>query len=241
MSRIFLTGDIHGSMSISKLSSKLFKEGKNLTKDDYVIILGDFGLLWKDYPDAHEIFWRTWLDNKPWTTLVVDGNHENHQRINNLIQVNKFGTKIKKLSESIFFLNRGEVYTINNKKFFVMGGAYSIDKKNRTPYVSWWYEEIPTVEQFETGLKNLEKNQWDIDYILGHTAPLSIIKEYAKSGIIKYDLSEKYDSVSKYFDSVIKLTNFKRFFFGHFHDEWSYIDNLDREYIMLFNDIIELD
>ena len=46
MSRIFLTGDTHIPIDISKLNSKNFPEGKNLTKDDYVIVLGDFGLLW---------------------------------------------------------------------------------------------------------------------------------------------------------------------------------------------------
>ena len=43
---IYVCGDIHGRQDISKLNSKKFKEGKSLTKDDYVIICGDFGLVW---------------------------------------------------------------------------------------------------------------------------------------------------------------------------------------------------
>ena len=80
--RILCTGDIHGSHSIRKLSSKNFHYNDfdpPLTKDDYLIICGDFGLLW--YPENSELdkqdqYWLNWLDDKPWTTLFVDGNHE---------------------------------------------------------------------------------------------------------------------------------------------------------------------
>ncbi|MDM8195794.1 hypothetical protein QUV98_05625 [Massilimicrobiota timonensis] len=46
MSRIFITGDTHGSYDIQKLARKNFPEGKTLTKDDYMIICGDFGCVW---------------------------------------------------------------------------------------------------------------------------------------------------------------------------------------------------
>ena len=38
---IFVTGDCHGEFY--KLGSKKFKEQKEMTKDDIVIICGDFG------------------------------------------------------------------------------------------------------------------------------------------------------------------------------------------------------
>jgi len=39
---IYVTGDIHGTMSVNKrLNRKNFSEQKFLTKDDYVIIAGD--------------------------------------------------------------------------------------------------------------------------------------------------------------------------------------------------------
>ena len=46
MSRIFITGDTHGSYDMTKLSRRHFQEGKTLTKNDYVIICGDFGCVW---------------------------------------------------------------------------------------------------------------------------------------------------------------------------------------------------
>ena len=43
---IYVTGDIHLNIDIQKLNSKNFSAGKNLTKNDYVIICGDVGLTW---------------------------------------------------------------------------------------------------------------------------------------------------------------------------------------------------
>ncbi|MDD4804164.1 MAG: metallophosphoesterase, partial [Candidatus Pacebacteria bacterium] len=72
MSRVFITGDLHGKGEISKLNSKNFPVGKELTKEDYVIILCDFGLVWNN--DDEDMYWQNWLNSRNWTTLVVDGN-----------------------------------------------------------------------------------------------------------------------------------------------------------------------
>lgn len=36
---------------------------------------------------------------------------------------------------------RGEIYQINGRKIFTMGGVLSIDKEWRTPDKSWWTKE----------------------------------------------------------------------------------------------------
>ena len=85
MSRIFITGDTHGDIDYAKLNTRQFKEQKNLTKDDYVIVLGDFGVLWNSYtkycPDRlskRDLNFINWYENKNFTTLWIDGNHDNH-------------------------------------------------------------------------------------------------------------------------------------------------------------------
>lgn len=42
---IYLTGDTHIPIDIDKLSYKSFPEQKQLTRDNFIIVLGDFGLL----------------------------------------------------------------------------------------------------------------------------------------------------------------------------------------------------
>lgn len=43
---IFITGDTHGEIDIRKFNSRKFPEQKNLSKSDFVIVAGDFGIPW---------------------------------------------------------------------------------------------------------------------------------------------------------------------------------------------------
>ena len=69
--KIYAVGDTHGDIDLYKLNSKFFREGKKLTKDDYVIICGDFGGVWDKGEDDKDV--QNWYNERPWTTLFVDG------------------------------------------------------------------------------------------------------------------------------------------------------------------------
>jgi hypothetical protein len=57
-----------------------------MTKADYVIICGDFDGVWaKDEESKEEKYNLDWLNNKPFTTLFVDGNHENIDWLNSYL------------------------------------------------------------------------------------------------------------------------------------------------------------
>ncbi len=74
---IFFTGDTHASHDIGKLSDERFPEQKSLSRADYVIICGDFGCVWVGTSRDRQR--QDWLEMKPFTTLFVDGNHENYE------------------------------------------------------------------------------------------------------------------------------------------------------------------
>lgn len=111
----YITGDLHGEYDIHKLSSKRFPMGNNLTRDDYLIICGDFGLVWNN--GNSEMYWRDWLNNKPWTTLFVDGNHENFPLLNRYPITKQWGGKVHQIEDNIYHLMRGQVFEINGKTF----------------------------------------------------------------------------------------------------------------------------
>jgi len=235
---IYLTGDIHGSDSIDRLSRNNFPVGNDLSKEDYVIILGDFGLVWSRCPEDEETYWLDWLSSKPWTTLVVPGNHENWDLIYELDEVNMFGSKIRKVNDSVYMFNRGDIYNIDGYSFFTMGGAYSIDKHKRKANISWWEKEQPSYSEYVYGLNNLEKYNWKVDYILGHTCPRVVANEYCNHRVISKHLLHKC-SVMRFFDEVITKVDFSGFYFGHWHDDMEFqIDN--KRYIMMYNDIKKL-
>lgn len=227
--RIFLTGDTHGQFNKQKLSSQRWPIEKILTKEDYLIILGDFGVIWKNVPDKIEKHLIKWYDSKSWTTLFIDGNHENHFRLSKLEEVNMFGDKVGKVSDSIFHLKRGRVYKIGTDKFFTMGGGNSIDKNQRREFYSWWKEEIPSYAEMDLGLENLKKNNNKVDYILTHTAPQSIVENS-----LKFTLKIK-DITQDYLEEVINKIEFKKLYFAHFHINANF-----GKYITLYDEIVEL-
>jgi hypothetical protein len=231
MNRIFVTGDTHGD-PIRRLSSKNFPEGKDLTKDDFVIIVGDFGVLWLNEPDKQEHYVLKWLQEKPWTTLFIDGNHENHKRLANLPVEEKFGGKVGVVRSSIYHLKRGELYLIGGKTFFCFGGACSWDRYHRTLDVSYWEEEVPNYAEMEYGLKQLESVQYKVDYILTHTLPRLLIEML---GFSKEPPNGKGDATTKYLDHIANCATFKKWYFGHMH-----INKNLRKFKCLFEDVDEI-
>ena len=76
---IYITGDTHGDFQ--RFGSKYFPQQKEMSRGDYVVIAGDFGGLWDG--SQKDQYWLDWLNKKPFTTLFVDGNHENFDRLYN--------------------------------------------------------------------------------------------------------------------------------------------------------------
>jgi len=225
MSRIFLTGDTHGD--VKRFSTDSFKDGNELSRDDYVIILGDFGLIWENY--KKDKYWLKWLNEKPWTTLFVDGNHENFDLLLSYPEVDLLGGRAGKIKNGIYHLKRGNVFTINNKTFFVFGGGLSIDKYRRREFTSWWSQEEPNDKEYKLALSNLEKYSYTFDYILTHDTTTEVRENM-------FDYSEKTDyQLVLFFNEVFPRLQFTHHYFGHHHENKTY-----KNHTCLYKKIMEL-
>ena len=123
---IYITGDCH--RNFERFNTRNFPEQKEMTKDDYVLICGDFGGIWnKDTENKEETWLLDWLDCKTFTTLFIDGNHENFDRLYAYPVEEWHGGKIHKIRPSVLHLMRGQVFEIAEKKVFTFGGASSHD------------------------------------------------------------------------------------------------------------------
>lgn len=212
---IYVTGDIHGGFDIHKLSSKeLRSAGLRIKKDDYVIVCGDFGLVWDNKPE--ERYWRKWLDEKPWTTLFVDGNHENFELLNTYPVEEWHGGRIHRISEKIVHLMRGNMFSLEGASFFTFGGAASHDKEWRLPGLSWWPEELPSDEELRQANDVLAQCNNQVDYIISHCAP-SLIQG-------RLNPTYKTDRLTEYFEYVRETVKFKRWYFGHYHEDVDFDD-----------------
>jgi len=234
MSRIFITGDTHGDNSIHKLNTKNFPIQYKLTKEDYVIICGDFGFIWDKKLSHREKYWLDWLYDKPWTTLFVSGNHENIPRLNAMGISNWNGGKIHKINESVFHLMNGQIFNIHAKKFFTMGGANSRDKAWRIEHNKthkskvWWKEEIPSKKELDEGVLNLEQHDWKVDYILTHCAPFAIEQNLFSN--------PKINAITSYLNNISKAVNYTKWYCGHYHLDKMVDDNIR----CIYDDIIEI-
>ena len=82
---IYITGDTHADFS--KFNEDTFLIQNEMTKDDHIIICGDFGGIWTfEEENGREKESLDWLNTRNFTTLFVDGNHENYTRLYNDIQ-----------------------------------------------------------------------------------------------------------------------------------------------------------
>ena len=237
--KMFVVGDIHGNPVI--MSSKNFPEGKDLSIDDVVVQLGDFGIIWEDKIDAPENHWMEWLSDKPFTVLVVPGNHENFNRIFDLPIIEKWGGKVREYKtyrNSIYFAERGEVYTIGTRKILTIGGALSIDKEYRTLDVSYWTQELLSKADEENTLNNLDLNNWKVDYVFAHTCPQEVVP-YMIDGPL-FDSPKYMDPTCKFLDFVTNRLDFQEYHFGHFHTDRDHTDAGGDKYFCSYYKIREI-
>lgn len=225
---IFLTGDTHIPIDTGKLNSKNFPEQKELNHDDYVIVLGDFGLLWKR--DKEYEYWKTWFNTRNFTTLWIDGNHENHDWIDSLPVEVWNGGKVHRIDENIIHLMRGQVFEIEGKTFFTMGGATSVDKEYRKEGISWWKREEPSYEELEEAMINLDIAGNKVDYILTHTCPKAAVTPMFRLS------SYVHSGVENFLNEVYERVTFKEWYFGHWHERKDY-----GRLHCIFNSVVRLD
>ena len=242
---IYVTGDIHGHIDIHKLSSRLWPEGRTLTRDDYLVICGDFGNVWDG--GNQDRYWLSWLEDKPWTTLWVDGNHENHDLIDGFAVEELFGGRVQRVpgSPHVIHLMRGEVYDLpvgdgSLARCFVMGGATSTDRDWRTPGLSWWEREVPSNEEYDRATASLERVGFSVDYVFTHTCP-SGIKPYAlrwNYNIMRHDPeTDQLEGFLQWVDERLDKERLKVWDFGHYHAD---MVCRDEHHALLYQQIVRL-
>lgn len=246
---VFVTGDCHAEFN--KFSTKNFPEQKEMTRDDIVIVCGDFGI-WHD--NEEERYWLKWLSKKNFTVVFVDGNHENFDRLygDEFPVVDFHGGKAHKIRDNIYHLMRGYVFEFDGRKFFCFGGASSHDisdgildradfdsdeefvakvkdwdkrwKMFRINHISWWKQELPTEDELAFGLQTLIQNGNKVDYIISHCCPQEIAS---------FCGFREPDVLTRWFNMVAHTVQFNKWYFGHYHGNRQIMS----KFIMLYEKI----
>ena len=225
-----------------------------MTKEDYVIICGDFGGVWnKEVENKEEKHLLDWLEEKPFTTLFVDGNHENFDRLYSYPVELWHGGKVHKIRPSVIHLMRGQIYEIDGKSFFTFGGASSHDiesgildpedpdfkeKKKwldrewqsyRVNHITWWAQELPSEEEMQEGRVNLAAHDNQVDFIVTHCCATS-------TQMLIDEQKLKPDIETDYLEEIKRTIQFKKWLFGHYHDN----RNVSKKEILIYEQFVRI-
>jgi hypothetical protein len=229
---LYITGDLHGGDTAYHVSAAQFKPAK---RGDIVLCCGDLGGVWyydyftnQQHRKNEDYFLESRLRQRV-TWLAVDGNHENFDRLfgGEFPLVELYGGLAYQIRKNVYYLKRGEVFTIEGQTFLAFGGAKSHDRFGakipslgwdggfdylppRKEGINWWPGELPTQEDFDNACSNLDKIGWTVDYVISHTCPMSQRPKFMQTTRIP-DPTE--DMLQLFFE---RLT-FKEWHFGHFH------------------------
>ena len=251
---IYITGDTHADFKY-RFTTEAFPEQRNMTKDDYMIICGDFGGIWDRVCESkNEKHWLDWFNDRSYTLLFIDGNHENFDRLESYPVKEWKGGKVHEIRHSVFHLMRGQVFELDGKKIFTFGGAAShdisggilepedpdfLEKKRqldreyelyRINHISWWKQEMPSEDEMKEGLANLQKHNNTVDYIVTHCCSTGTQYAIGENGVYAPD------KATDYLETIKNTVTFKKWFFGHYHDNM----NVNEKEILLYEQIIRI-
>lgn len=246
---IYATGDTHGDFF--RFTPGNFPEQENMTHDDFVVILGDFGGIWGDQRKDRKKLEQ--LNRRSFTTLWVDGNHENYDKLSKYPITEWHGGKVQFIQPNIIHLMRGQIYNIHDHKIFVMGGAQSHDieggilnpnapdfeeeywamrragNRFRVNHVSWWKQELPSEAEYEETRKNLEKVNYKVDQIWTHSAPSSVVDIIGRG-------EYSHDHLTDFLQWVHENVEYKHWLCGHYHEN----KMLNPQFAILYEQIIPI-
>lgn len=219
MVALYITGDVHSKVE-NRFSFRQHPELRNLAANDFMFIAGDFGAVWDWTGNSKEDLYKlNFVNSKPWTTIVVLGNHECwplYQEMPSVIPDFVYSGSVRqcvymgKTFEHIYIVDSITILDIEDKHILCIPGADSVDKAWRTEGESWWPQEAIDVESC---LDFMELHDTEhFDYIITHDAPAQISEWYSDGfGRIKSNYGQKY------LDLLRVNLDFDFWFTGHFH------------------------
>lgn len=211
---IYITGDMHGEYDRFLQDEAI----KSLTIGDHLIVTGDFGFVNSNENTITRVVENNILDKleqMPFTILFVDGVNENFRSLNIYPVELWHGGNVHRIRKNIFHLMRGQVFIIDGKKIFAMGGAlsdriYDLNKSENEQYED--IDSLPTKKELDEGWENLRMNDYSVDIILTHTPTAAAIT--SQWHMIK---NPNGGAILPFLDKLIDHVTYKAWYFGLLH------------------------
>lgn len=216
MAKVFFAGDVHGNLSSASYLIRM-AAAHGLSE---IYQVGDWGYWEAEF--TGEIF----LDEvskelvaKGIILYWIDGNHENFELLYE--KYNVTGPGEYTIRPNIIYLARGTTKVIGGKKFIFCGGAVSIDKRRRIPYISWWPHEQITWHDSEITVANGQ----GADVMVLHDAPAGLPKLDAYLGEFNPGVYPEAHAHRVLVENMVRAIKPKVIVHGHYH--FYYVDEFD--------------
>ena len=209
---IAVVADVHASLGRMLEIEDLLPMG--FGKGDYLLVAGDFSFVYECEGTIGFFKERDDLDflaTRPYTILFIDGNHENFHRLNKYPVEEWQGGRVHIIRPNILHLMRGEIFEIDGKTVFAMGGGYSHDRASRREGVSWWAEEMPSEEEYIRAVESLDRVNRRVDLVLTHTAPEKAV------AMLRFFGDHHEQRLQSFLSYIYETVEFDTWCFGHFH------------------------
>ena len=119
--------------------------------------------------------------------------------------------------KNIHFVPDYSVLQIEDNNVLFLGGAISIDRKDRKLDRSYWSDEIFVLDETKLSLMK------DINIVVSHSAPnfcypLGVKSIELSDTILIQELLKERNDLAKAYDILSKNNKIKFWFYGHFHE-----------------------
>ncbi len=203
MSKILIAGDFHGNHKWAKRVIDLAYE-KNISK---IMQVGDFGIWPGKEGDEYLYILDRYLTKHNIRLYFLPGNHEDW---NQLDLWQKEGPKtlegFTSILNNIYYTGKINNWIWENKKFAVVGGATSIDRKWRKLNESWWPQEALTNKEVIQA-RDIGKS----DYLFTHDTSLQHPFEF-----LSYNIESEIHR--GYMSEIGSAIRSDLWFHGHYHE-----------------------
>ena len=223
-SLIFVTGDKHGQIEYFFENSIIRK----IKKKDILIVCGDFGFLWNRSKQEYKNL--QWLSKRRYTIAFVEGCNDNISMINEYPVSFWNGGKVHFISKNIVHLMQGELYEIEGKKVLAFGGGFDSNLSDDFENNNWWPESFTSKQCIDDLIKNIEKANAQIDFIISHEAPTAITP-CLEEGF------KRANAINSILEEIRLHCNFKRWFLGKYHKD----KRISPKFHLVFEDVVKID
>lgn len=215
--RILILGDTHGNTAATVHAIQKAK----LHDATHIVQCGDFGL-WTHFANGIKFLDDLEAELRKHNIQFVwlDGNHEDFDALQAFMystyQTDKGFYPIR---THILYSPRNNAWTWDNKRFMTLGGAVSIDRRNRKPGITWWEQENIKDSDVANAFSVIERDRnrdKPVDYFFSHDCS-DKTPFYDR---LKPDIDSKINRQKM--DRVLDFMRPRFHFHGHMHTKYDW-------------------